>query len=224
MRILIVEDEKRLADVLAHILEEHKYLTDIAYDGQDGLDYALGCQYDAIILDVMMPKMDGFAVVRELRRLKKDVPVLMLTAKGTTPDKVRGLDSGADDYLTKPFETEELLARIRALTRRQGEVVLDELVSFGLKLDLTGGNLSGEKKSVHLGFKEFEVMKILMANGGNVVPKEDLITKVWGYDSNAEDNNVEAYISFLRKKIAFVGGKASIVTLRKFGYRLEAGE
>lgn len=222
MRILVVEDEIRLAEALAHILTRQKYIVDVAHNGTDGLDYALSGQYDAAILDVMLPGKTGFDIVHELRKQKITTPVLILTAKDTVSDKVKGLDSGADDYITKPFATDELLARVRALTRRQGEVQLDTMQFEDLTLDLSNGDLSCGAKSVHLGFKEFEVLKILMANAGVVVPKEDLIVKVWGYNSEAEDNNVEAYISFLRKKFFFLSSKAGITTLRKFGYRLEA--
>ena len=223
MQILVVEDEKRLAEALAQILIEKKYMVDIAGDGRDGLDYGLSGIYDVIILDVMLPKMDGFAVAAELRKNKIDTPILMLTAKDQVTDKVKGLDSGADDYMTKPFSPDELLARIRALTRRQGEVVLDEVTFGDLKLNLSNCDLSCGAKSVHLNFKEFEIMKILMQNPGAVTTKDDLIVKVWGYDSNAVDNNVEVYISFLRKKIEFVSSAAQIVSLRKIGYRLEVG-
>ncbi|AEG59741.1 response regulator transcription factor [Desulforamulus ruminis] len=224
MRILIVEDEIRLAEALGQIMSEHKYAVDMVHDGADGLDYALSGLYDVIVLDVMLPKRSGFEVVRELRAKKVATPVLLLTARDEITDKVIGLDCGADDYMTKPFSPEELLARIRALARRQGEVVLEELSFADLTLNLSTRCLCSGSKSVHLGFKEFEVLKILMSNPKIVVPKEDLITKVWGMESNAEDNNVEAYISFLRKKFFFLGSKAGIGTVRKVGYRLEAEE
>ena len=223
MQILVVEDEKRLAEALAQILIEKKYMVDIAYDGRDGLDYGLSGIYDVIILDVMLPKMDGFAVANELRKNKIATPILMLTAKDQVADKVKGLDAGADDYMTKPFSPDELLARVRALTRRQGEVVIDEVTFGDLKLNLSNCDLSCGAKSVHLNFKEFEIMKILMQNPGAVTTKDDLIVKVWGYDSNAVDNNVEVYISFLRKKIDFISSTAQISSLRKIGYRLEVG-
>lgn len=224
MRVLIVEDEVRLADALGQIIAEQKYATDIVYNGEDGLDYALSGQYDVIVLDVMLPKRNGFEVVQELRKQKNTTPVLLLTAKDEITDKVTGLDCGADDYMTKPFAPEELLARIRALSRRQGDVMLDELTFADLRLNLSTYDLYRGEKSLHLSFKEFEVLKILMANPKMVVPKEDLLTKVWGVESHAEDNNVEAYISFLRKKFFFLGSKVSISTIRKVGYRLEANE
>jgi len=224
MRVLIVEDEIRLAEALGQIMTENKYNVDIVHDGQSGFDYAMSGLYDVIVLDVMLPKRNGFEVVRELRANKVQVPVLMLTAKEEITDKVTGLDCGADDYMTKPFAPEELLARIRALARRQGDIMPEELSFSDLILSLSTYTLKRGAKSVHLGFKEFEVLKLLMASPGIVVPKEDMIVKVWGAESDAEDNNVEAYISFLRKKFFFLGSKVNIGTVRKVGYRLEAEE
>ncbi len=221
MRILIVEDEVRLADALVQIMLEQKYAADAVYNGEDGLAYAMSGQYDVVVLDVMLPKLNGFEVVRAMRKEKNATPVLLLTAKEEISDKVQGLDCGADDYMTKPFSPEELLARIRALSRRQGDVVMEEMTFSDLTLNLSTCDLKRGAKSVHLGFKEFEVLKILMANPKVVVPKEELIAKVWGMDSDAEDNNVEAYISFLRKKFYYLGSKVGILTLRKLGYRLE---
>lgn len=221
MRILIVEDERRLAEALGAIMEEQKYSADVVFNGQDGLDYALSGQYDVIVLDVMLPKMNGFEVAHELRRQNVRTPVLMLTARDELSSKVTGLDSGADDYMTKPFAPEELLARVRALSRRQGDVQLDEAKFADLTLNLSSCDLRCGGKSVHLGFKEFEVMRLLMSAPRAVVPKEELLTRVWGADSDAEDNNVEAYISFLRKKLFYLGSHTSINTLRKVGYRLE---
>ncbi len=221
MQVLVVEDEKRLAQALAHILQEQKYMVDIAFDGEDGFDYAVSGIYDVIILDIMLPKMNGYEVASRLRKEKIATPILMLTAKDQIADKVKGLDAGADDYMTKPFAPEELLARVRALTRRQGEVVIDELSFSDVTLNLATCDLSCGTKSVHLNFKEFEIMKILMQNSGMVTTKDDLIVKVWGYDSDAVDNNVEVYISFLRKKLDFISGGIEIVSLRKIGYRLE---
>ncbi len=221
MQILVVEDEKRLAAALEHILTQQKYMVDVAYDGADGYDLAVSGIYDIIILDVMLPGINGYEVATKLRKEKIATPVLMLTAKDQIADKVKGLDAGADDYMTKPFDPQELLARIRALTRRQGEVVLDELSFEGLKLNLSTCDLLCNGKSVHLNFKEFEIMKIFLSSPGIVVTKDDLIVRVWGYDSNAVDNNVEVYISFLRKKLDFIGSTVEIASLRKIGYRLE---
>lgn len=222
MRILIVEDEIRLAEALAQIMREQKYMADTAYDGTDGLNCALSGQYDVIVLDVMLPGLNGFEVVRRLRAAKDTTPVLLLTARDEISDKVTGLDSGADDYMTKPFEPEELLARIRALTRRTGEVILEQLTFHDLTLNLSSCELCCGFRSVRLGRKEFDVLQILMASCPMITTKEDLINRVWGSDSDAEDNNVEAYISFLRKKLAFLQSQVSIATLRRVGYRLEA--
>lgn len=221
MHILIVEDEIRLAEALGQIMTEQKYIADVVYDGEEGLDYALSNEYDVVVLDVMLPHKNGFDIVKEMRAAKKATPVILLTARDETTDKIRGLDSGADDYMTKPFEPEELLARIRALSRRQGEVVLEEMKYADLTLDLSNYMLSAGSKSVHLGFKEFEVLKLLMANPNMVLSKESLINKIWGAESEAEDNNVEAYISFLRKKFFFLESTVNIGTLRKVGYKLE---
>lgn len=221
MRVLIVEDEKRIADALGRMMKDNKYSCDVVYDGLDGYLYAASDIYDVIVLDIMLPKMNGIDVVKKMRANKIKTPVLLLTARDSVQDIVTGLDSGADDYLTKPFTKEELLARIRALTRRQGEVIIDELKFGDIILNLSGYNLSCGEKSIHLGYKEFEILKLLMSNPKIVVQKEDIITKVWGYDSDAEDNNVEVYISFIRKKLAFLGSKVSIGTVRKIGYHLE---
>lgn len=221
MRVLIVDDEKRIADALGRMMKDNKYSCDVVYDGLDGYLYAESDIYDVIVLDIMLPKMNGIEVVKKMRANKIKTPVLLLTARDSVQDIVTGLDSGADDYLTKPFTKEELLARIRALTRRQGEIIIDELNFGDITLNLSGYTLSCGEKSIHLGYKEFEILKLLMSNHKIVVQKEDIITKVWGYDSDAEDNNVEVYISFLRKKLTFLGSKVSIGTVRKIGYHLE---
>lgn len=223
MRVLVVEDEVRLAQALGQILREQNYLVDVVHDGEDALYYARESEYEVIVLDVMIPKYDGFEVVRRLRAEKRMTPVLLLTARDELENKVRGLDCGADDYMTKPFATEELLARVRALSRRPGELVLETLTFGDLTLKLSTYTLCRGAKEVHLGFKEFEVMRLLMSNPGLIVPKEDLITKVWGVESGAEDNNVEAYISFLRKKCFYLNSTVQIGTVRKVGYRLEVG-
>jgi len=221
MRILVVEDEIRLADTLGEIIKEQKYTVDIVNDGEAGYDCALSGIYDVIVLDVMLPKMNGFDVVKELRRNKNQTPVILLTAKGEVADKVKGLDCGADDYLTKPFAPEELIARIRALSRRQGEVVMDELSFADLNLNLSAFTLECGNKSVRLGLKEFEVMRLLLSNLSNIITKEDMLLKIWGSESDAEDNNVEVYVSFLRKKLAYLGTAVNISTVRKVGYYLE---
>ena len=178
MKILIVEDEKRLAQALSQIMKESKYQADVAYDGADGLELALYGDYDVIVLDVMLPKKDGFSVVRELRAAKNKTPVIMLTAKDEIHDKISGLDKGADDYMTKPFVPEELLARIRALSRRQGEVIVEELAFEDLSLDIPNAELRCRDKNIHLSFKEFEIMKILLSNQKTIVSKDILISKV----------------------------------------------
>lgn len=222
MQILIIEDEERLADALGQIMREAKYMVDIVHDGKTGLLYCTSGIYDVIILDVMLPGKNGFEIARQLRAQRISTPILMLTARDEVSSKVAGLDSGADDYMTKPFEPEELLARIRALSRRQGDVVLDEITFADLRLQLLSGELWCGTKSLHLGYKELEILKILMSNPKVITSKETLLTKVWGSDSGAEDNNVEAYISFLRKKLSYLDSQACISTIRKVGYRLES--
>ena len=221
MKILIVEDDESLALAIAQILNEQKYQTEIAYNGEDGLDYALHDNYDLILLDIMLPKLDGFSLVKKLRQNKNNSPVIMLTAKDDIHSKITGLDSGADDYITKPFVKEEFLARIRANARRQGDVIINTLSFCDLNLDLDTAILSCNTKSIQLSFKEFSILKILLVHPNLVISKEVLIDKVWGNESEAEANNVEAYISFLRKKFQFIGTKVSINTLRRLGYRLE---
>ncbi|MBE6536964.1 MAG: response regulator transcription factor [Ruminococcaceae bacterium] len=223
MRILIVEDERHLADAISEIIKGEKYQLDTVYDGEDGYNYAVSGIYDCIILDIMLPKIDGIEVLKRLRREKIDTPVLLLTAKNTIRDKVIGLDSGADDYMTKPFSSDELLARIRTLTRRRGEIIPNEICfadtvlvtdESELKSALTG-------KSIRLSFKEAEIMKLFLSSPKKIISKSELILKVWGYDSDATDNNVEAYISFLRKKLTFIGALSQITSIKKLGYRIE---
>lgn len=225
MRILVVEDEKRLARTIGDLLEANNYTVDLCFDGESGLDNAMSAIYDAMILDVMLPRMDGLTVARKLRQAGVNLPILMLTARSSLEDKVSGLDSGADYYLTKPFASEELLACLRALTRKQGASALDNTLTFGdLRLELSSCLLVCGERSVRLSRKEFEIMGLLMANGDQVVTKDALILKVWGYESDAEDNNVEVYISFLRKKLTRLKSTVSIRTLRMLGYHLEAGD
>ena len=226
MQILVVEDEKRLSDALCHILREQKYMVDAVADGDEGYDYAKSGIYDCIILDVMLPGKNGFEIAAALRREKLQTPILMLTARDAIPDKVKGLDSGADDYMTKPFSPEELLARIRVLSRRRGEVVMDEMTWGDLVFSVSGCMLScrATAKSVKLNYKESEMLKLFLSHPGMILSKEELISKVWGYDSDAGDNNVEAYISFLRKKFHFVGSSCEIVSIKKIGYKMEGGD
>lgn len=223
MRIMIAEDEEKLADALVQIFAKNKMTADAFGNGIDALDNALTGIYDVIVLDIMMPGMNGIEVLRKIRAEGMDTPVLMFTAKDEISDKVKGLDSGADDYLTKPFATEELLARVRALGRRSSAAIVNsDIITCGdLSLDTAAYELSCGKNSLKLGLKEFSIMELLMKNSGRVLSKETLITKIWGYDSDAEYNNVEVYISFLRKKLDFIKSKAAIKTVRGVGYTLE---
>ncbi len=224
MKILIVEDEISLAEALSQILTKAGNITDVVCDGEQGRDYALNFSYDLIIFDAMLPKLDGFKAVRFLRKKGVNTPILMLTAKSAVSDKVEGLSMGADDYMTKPFDTEELLARINALTRRKGEVTLDELSFEDLVLDLRSAILKCNGDNVQLSKKEYEVARIFLLNPKMTVTKETLIINVWGIDSEATDNNVEAYISFLRKKLKYLKSRISIKNIQKIGYRLEVKE
>ncbi|WP_304597396.1 response regulator transcription factor [Adlercreutzia caecimuris] len=220
MHVLVVEDDVRLAEALARILEDNGYIVDTVHDGQAGIDYGGNGAYDVIILDVMLPKVDGFAVAQRLRRAHVSTPILLLTARDATTDKIAGLDAGADDYMTKPFSPAELMAHLRALTRRQGDVVFETLTAGDLTLNLESLDLTCGAETIRLSQKEFAIARILLGSPGAVVSKEALIARAWGPDSNASENNVEAYISFLRKKIGHVGSTARIETIRSVGYRL----
>ena len=221
MRILIVEDEVRLASSLQDLLELGGYSADISHDGESGLDNALTGIYDVVLLDVMLPKLDGFTVLRRMRAAGNATPVLMLTARSEVADKVEGLDCGADYYLTKPFEPQELLACIRALTRRQPELRGADLLEYGdLKLDKSAFSLSCGERSIRLSRKEYDMMELLMRNRDLILTKETLLLKIWGYESDAEDNNVEVYISFLRKKLEHLHSGVKIKTIRMVGYCL----
>ena len=227
MRILIVEDEVRLASTLAALLRRQGYTADICHNGVDGLDSAVSGIYDLLILDAMLPGMDGFSLLRHLRDGGSALPVLMLTARSDVSDRVRGLDCGADYYLTKPFEPTELLACIRSLLRRSGEEVSADAgeTAFGdLTLQQSPFLLRCGDREVRLSRREYDLMELLMKNGSQIVTKEQLILKVWGYDSAAEDNNVEVYISFLRRKLTHLQSRVRIKTLRLVGYCLEVEE
>lgn len=221
MNVLVVEDEKRLSEALEQILTDAGYHVDAVYDGQAAVDYAESDMYDMIVLDVMLPKKDGFEAVKEIRQANISTPVVFLTARSQVADKVTGLDRGGDAYITKPFSPEELLATIRALTRRKGEVVLDEAVFDDLHLDLDTCNLKCGDRSVHLSYKEFEVAKLFIFNPNQTISKEQILLKVWGTESEVADNSVEAYISFMRKKLRFLKSNVEIVTLRMLGYRMQ---
>ena len=222
--ILVVDDETAIADLVEVYLKNEGFTIHKFYNASDALACVRTTRLNLAVLDVMLPGMDGFEVVHHLRESKISTPVIMLTALDDVKNKITGLDSGADDYMTKPFVPEELLARIRALSRRQGEVILEELTFDDLTLNLSSNDLSCKNKSIHLGYKEFEILKILMSNPKILISKETLIVKVWGAESAAESNNVEAYISFLRKKFHYLDSKVTIGTVRKVGYRLESEE
>ena len=222
MRILIVEDERHLRETLVGLMQKCGYRADVAADGERGLDCALSGIYDVVLLDVMLPRLSGLELLQKLRSEGVHVPVLLLTARDEVEDKVRGLDCGADDYLTKPFSTEELCARVRALSRRQ-EPLQSPHLSFGdLSLSPHTAALSGPGGSVSLGPKELALLEQLLRAGGRIVSKEQLTLKIWGFEGEAEYNNVEVYVSFLRKKLAFVESRCEIRARRGLGYCLEA--
>lgn len=222
MRILLVEDEKNLAEPLAEILRASGIQCDIADNGEDGILYATSGIYDVILLDIMLPKKDGYQVLSAIRTADIHTPVLMLTALGETAHTVKGLDAGADDYLTKPFSTQELLARIRALGRRKETVILSETVADSNTTFLPSqSKLSTEKKSTDLSLKEVSVFQVLADNYPQIVPKSLILDKVWGFDDSADPNHVEVYISFLRKKLEYLQSNLVITTVRGLGYRLE---
>lgn len=221
MRILVIEDEKRLAFTLADMIGGAGYYTDISNDGAEGLELAKSGIYDAIVLDVMLPGMDGYEVLRRLRSARNMTPVLMLTARSELADRVRGLDAGADYYLTKPFATEEFIACLRTVLRRQGDITSDTL-SFGdLILTPSMPELRCSGHSVRLSAKELELMSLLIQNSSQYLPKDTLLLKVWGYDASVNANSVEAYISFLRKKLSLLASSVSISVMRNIGYKLE---
>ena len=220
MRILLAEDERSLARALTKILEKNNYSVDAVYNGEDALQYLLAANYDAAVLDIMMPKMDGITVVRQLRSQGSQMPVLLLTAKAEVDDKVAGLDSGADYYLAKPFDTRELLAALRAITRTRTEV--DSKLRFGnVTLDRATFELSTAAGSFRLANKEFQMMDVFMSNPRHLITAERLMEKIWGYDSNAEINVVWVYISYLRKKLAALDADIRIRASRNAGYTLE---
>ena len=220
MKILIVEDERLLADSLKALLEKKGFQAEAVYDGETGAEYAQLGVYDLLILDVMMPGLDGYQLARRVRERRCGVPILMLTARSALEDRVQGLNAGADYYLTKPFDSRELLACINALLRRQGSQV-DELTLGNTALDLATGMLVRGEKSVRLSAKEFDVMRALLQAGSANLSKEAILARVWGYDSNATENHVEVYVGFLRKKLSSIGSDIKIVAIRRLGYHLE---
>ena len=222
MRLLLAEDERELADALAMILKHSNYSVDVVYNGQDALDYLEGQEYDGAILDIMMPVMDGLSVLRRIRSAGNGVPVLLLTAKSGVDDRVEGLDSGANDYLAKPFDTRELLARIRAMTRKQATEVDNLLRCGNLTLDKGTFEATAPGGRVHLGNKEFQMLEMLMANAGQVLGVERFMERVWGYESDTEASVVWVNISYLRKKLASIGADVQIKAVRNQGYSLES--
>lgn len=223
MKILVVEDEKMLAESIKNLLEAKGFTVETVYDGEDGTEYALLGIYDLLILDVMMPKMNGYQVAKEVRAKRCSAPILMLTAKSELEDRIEGLNAGADYYLTKPFNSRELLACINALLRRQGDQI-DEMIYGNTSLDLDTAMLTCGDKQMRLSAKEFDIMRYLLQMKDKNLPKETILARVWGYDSEATENHVEVYVGFLRKKLRSIGSNIRIESIRKLGYHLEVDE
>ena len=221
MKLLYAEDEQAMSEAVTDILTYHKYIVDAVYNGKDALDYALADSYDGIILDIMMPEMSGIEVLRELRKKGCRTPILLLTAKSQVEDKIEGLDAGADDYLPKPFEMGELLARIRAMLRRREEFTPDILTCGNLSLNMQSSQLSCGNRSFTLPRLEYRLMEQLMLNQGIYLSSDELMAKVWGYDSDAEIGAVWVYISYLRKRLTALSANAEIKVKRGTGYTLE---
>ena len=221
MRLLLAEDEKELNQALATVLRRNNYTVDCAYDGEEALDFIDSNEYDGVILDIMMPKIDGIKVLKTIRNESNNVPVLFLTAKSEIDDRVEGLDAGADDYLTKPFAMKELLARVRALTRRQGDIADSVLRSGNLSLNKSTFELGVANSNVRLGNKDFQMMEMLMSNEGVVISADKFMEKIWGFDSDADISVVWVYISNLRKKLAGLDSDMEIKAIRNQGYVLE---
>lgn len=222
MNILIIDDERQLVFALSSILKQNNYSVDGVFDGETGLEYALSNIYDLIILDVMLPKLDGFSLLNALRSKKIETPILMLTAKSEVADKINGLNSGADDYLTKPFSTEELLARIKALLRRKESFTGNHLSYNDIILDRDSYKLIKGEAKIDLGKKEFQILELLMLSPTSCIERERLIEKIWGFDSEAEYNTIEVYISFIRRKLSAIGSTTEIRSIRGVGYTLGA--
>jgi len=222
MKILIVEDEYSLADAIAETLQKENYTTKIVTNGEDGEDEALTGIYDLILLDVMLPKKDGFEILRNLKNEKINTPIIMITAKSEMSDKLKGLENGIDDYITKPFHMRELIARIKIVLKRNSNIEDDNILEYSdLKLDLSTGKMSSNGNEISINGKELELLEILLLNKNQIISKEALINKIWGYDSNAEYNYVEVYASFLRKKLKLLKSKVKIKAVRGMGYKLE---
>ena len=223
MRVLLIEDEKGLSSAICQMMKKEQITVDPVYTGPDGLDWALSGNYDAVILDVMLPGMDGFAVLKELRGQGVKTPVCMLTARAGLEDRVRGLESGADYYLSKPFQMAELIACLRAITRRKEEAPVMELAFGDVSLNQQEAKLycKATGQSVKLGVKEYQIMEMLLRNPRQILPRETIFDRVWGYDSEADPSNLEVYMSFVRKKLTFVGSTIKIRASRGIGYSLE---
>lgn len=224
MRLLLAEDEKELSRALTAVLNKNHYTVDAVYNGGDAYDYAVAADYDGIILDIMMPVMDGLTVLKKLREKKIDTPVILLTARSEVENRVEGLDAGADDYLPKPFVMAELLARLRAITRRKGELVPEEVCFGDIRLNVAAAELCGEKERFRLTHKEFQVMEILISRPGSLISTERLLDKVWGYEADVEINVVWVTISSLRKKLAQLNSNVCISAVRGIGYTLNQKE
>ena len=225
MKILIVEDEYSLADAIVETLQKENYTTKIVTNGEDGEDEALTGIYDLILLDVMLPKKDGFEILRNLKNEKINTPIIMITAKSEMSDKLKGLENGIDDYITKPFHMRELIARIKIVLRRNSNIEDDNILEYSdLKLDLSTGKMSSNGNEISINGKELELLEILLLNKNQIISKEALINKIWGYDSNAEYNYVEVYASFLRKKLKLLKSKVKIKAVRGMGYKLEEAD
>lgn len=221
MKLLLIDDERQLTSALSVILKQKNFDVDTANDGEEGIDMAMTGIYDVIVLDVMMPKVDGITVLKTLRNEKISTPIIMLTAKGETGDKIYGLNMGADDYLAKPFDTNELIARIRALSRRRAEFTGDVLSFNDITLNRDTLELCCKSNKITLGKKEFHILEMLIVNQGKSIDKERFIEKIWGYDTNAEYNTIEVYVSFLRKKLNAIHSTTEIKSIRGIGYTLE---
>ncbi len=222
MKILIIEDEYSLADAIAETLQKENYTTKIVTNGEDGEDEALTNIYDLILLDVMLPKKDGFEILRNLKNEKISAPIIMITAKSEITDKLKGLENGVDDYITKPFHMRELIARIKIVLKRNSNIEDDNILEYSdLKLDLSTGKMSSNGTEISINGKELELLEILLLNKNQIISKEALINKIWGYDSNAEYNYVEVYASFLRKKLKLLKSKVKIKAVRGMGYKME---
>ena len=226
MKVLLVEDSYMLADTLASALKQEHFLVDVAHNGLDGYDMASSGVYDAAVIDLMLPQLNGYEILKKVRQDKNPLPILILSAKSELDDKILAFEYGADDYLTKPFETKELVMRILAISRRKGEVQGNILSCGNLNLDLRTCEItnSDTKQYVQLAGKEFQLMEYFLHNQNQIISREQIIERIWGFDSNSEYNNVEVYVSFLRKKISFINANMRIRAIRGIGYTVEADQ